>query len=690
MLVYLFVVAIGGVIIYKTIDIQVNEGDEWKEKVKESRMKYETVKAVRGNIYAEDANLIATSIPIFDIRFDAASPLITDHIFDKNIDSLSYYLSQLFKDRSKSDYKRSIISARKDGNRYYIIKRRVTYNQLKHVKEFPIFRKGKYEGGLIIETKTRREMPFKTLAARTIGYSSKGAQAYVGLEGSYSDQLEGTGGQRLVKKIAKGIWVPVEGEFSMAPEHGNDIFTTIDIHIQDVAQQALLKQLIEHKADHGCAVLMEVETGYIKAIANLGLNEKGYYEERYNYAVGESSEPGSTFKLAAVMAGLEDKMFTLEDTVFVGDGWTMYYGYTMRDVHKIGNGWITTREAFEESSNVGISKIISDAYKENPGKFTDRLYKIGLNNKLGIEIRGEGAPRIKNPKDNDWWGTTLPWMSTGYDVSITPLQLLTFYNAVANNGVMVKPQFVKEIRHSGELIKSFSPHVLNPSICSSSTLADARSLLEGVVLRGTATDLKNEVYTVAGKTGTAQIASGSQGYDKKNYKASFVGYFPADDPKFSCIVVVNSPSEGQYYGSQVAGPVFKEIADKVYATQSNMYQLVDLDETEMRIPVTPSAYAEELVSLYETFNYPLENHQISEHWISSSINNGRIMLSPRKMNKTLVPDVIGMGTKDAIYLLEKRGLKTRIKGRGHVKKQSLKPGTTIKQGNKILLTLSTI
>ena len=690
MLVYILVVIAGGFIIWKTISIQVNEGAEWKEKTRESRMKYETIEAVRGNIYAEDGSLIATSIPIFDIYFDAASPNITDLIFDKNIDSLSYYLSKLFRDRSKSEYKKSITAAREDGKRYYLVKRRVTYNHLKLVEEFPIFRWGKYQGGLIIDTKTHREKPFKSLAARTIGYSSKNAKAYVGLEGSYNNQLEGTGGTRLVKKIAKGIWVPVEDEYSMAPEHGNDIYTTIDIHIQDVAQQALLKQLIKHKADHGCAVLMEVETGYIKAIANLGLNDNGYYEERYNYAVGESSEPGSTFKLASVMAGLEDKMFTLEDTVYVGDGWTMYYGYTMKDVHKIGDGWITIRKAFEESSNVGISRIVYDSYKEDQGKFSDRLYKFGLNNKLGIEIRGEGSPKIKNPNDKDWWGTTLPWMSTGYDVSITPLQLLTFYNAVANDGVMVKPLFVKEIRHSGEIIASFEPTVLNPSICSSSTLKDARELLEGVVLRGTATNLKNEVYTVGGKTGTAQIASGSEGYNKKNYKASFVGYFPADNPKFSCIVVVNKPTEGQYYGSQVAGPVFREIADKVYATQSNMYQVVDLKDDEIRVPDIPRAYTEELVCIYRMLNYPVENAEIPENWVSSTINNGTVNLSPLSGSVAVVPDVIGMGTRDAIYLLEKKGLKTRIKGRGHVKKQSLKPGAAIKPGNEIVLTLATI
>ena len=690
MLVYILVVIAGGFIIWKTISIQVNEGAEWKEKTIESRMKYETIEAVRGNIYAEDGSLIATSIPIFDIRFDAASPHITDLIFNNNIDSLSYYLYKLFRDRSKSEYKKSITAARDDGNRYYIVKRRVTYNQLKLIEEFPIFRKGKYLGGLIIDTKTRRERPFKSLAARTIGYSSKNAQAYVGLEGSYNNQLEGTGGTRLVKKIAKGIWIPVDDEYSMAPEHGNDIYTTIDIHIQDVAQQALLKQLIKHKANHGCAVLMEVETGHIKAIANLGLNNNGYYEERYNYAVGESSEPGSTFKLASVMAGLEDKMFTLEDTVFVGDGWTMYYGYTMKDVHKIGDGWITIRQAFEESSNVGISRIVYDSYKEDRGKFTDRLYKFGLNNKLGIEIRGEGSPKIKNPNDKDWWGTTLPWMSTGYDVSITPLQLLTFYNAVANNGVMVKPLFVKEIRYSGEIVASFEPIVLNPSMCSSSTLKDARELLEGVVLRGTATNLKNEVYTVGGKTGTAQIASGSEGYNKKNYKASFVGYFPADNPKYSCIVVINRPTEGQYYGSQVAGPVFKEIADKVYATQSNMYQVVDLKYDEIRVPDIPTAYTEELVCIYRMLNYPVENAEIPENWVSSTINNGKVNLSPLSGSETVVPDVIGMGTRDAIYLLEKKGLKTRIKGRGHVKKQSLKPGEAIKPGKEIVLTLATI
>jgi len=689
-LVYFIIVAIAVAIIWRIIDIQFAEGKQWKEMADEQRFKYETIDAVRGNIYADDGSLIATSIPIFDIRFDAASPLISKIYFNENIDSLSYCLSKLFKDRTKSQYKRSITQARNDGNRYHIIKRKVTYDQLKKLREFPIFRKGKYEGGMIEEPKTRREMPFRSLAARTIGYESQNANVYVGLEGAYSDQLQGEGGKRLIKKIARGIWVPVNDEYEIEPQHGNNIITTIDINIQDVAEDALLRQLIEHDADHGCAVLMEVSTGNIKAIANLGKNKKGYYEERYNYAVGESSEPGSTFKLASVMAGLEDKKFTLEDSVYTGDGWTTYYGYTMQDVHKIGDGWITVREAFEQSSNVGISKIITNSYSNDQKAFTDRLYSFGLQNKLGIEIKGEGNPSIRTPDDNNWSGITLPWMSTGYGVSLTPLQLLTFYNAVANDGVMVKPIFVKEIQRSGELIGSFQTEILNPSICSASTLEKIRSLLEGVVLRGTAKNLKNEVYSIAGKTGTAQIAMNNQGYDKSNYKASFAGYFPADNPKYTCIVVINRPTKGKYYGSQVAGPVFKEIADKVYATQSNMYQIVDEINRSNNAPEIKRGYKEELVSLYSTLEYQVEDQQNNSDWISATSTENKVKLDSRETKDGIVPNVIGMGSRDAVYLLEKNGLSARIKGRGIVKGQSIKPGSPLSQGKEIILTLATL
>ncbi|MCK4639399.1 MAG: penicillin-binding protein 2, partial [Bacteroidales bacterium] len=422
--------------------------------------------------------------------------------------------------------------------------------------------------------KTIRKMPFKELAKRTIGYENKKENLFVGLEGAYSEYLEGKKGKQLRQRICNGDWKPIQDENEIEPQNGKDIITTIDINIQDVAENALLEHLKEHKAFQGCAILMEVETGYIKAIANLQYDSSdNKYKESYNYAFAENVEPGSTFKLASMIAVIEDRKVNLSDTIDTGDGWIVYYNRTMRDAYKIRDGKITCREAFEKSSNVGVSMIIWDAYKKNPEKFVEHLYDMSLNKPLGIEFQGEGHPFIKHPKDKKiWYGTTLPWMSVGYEISLTPLQILTFYNAVANGGKMVKPMFVKEIRQTGKTIKTFKPVVINKSICSKRTIDTVQSLLEGVVERGTAKSLNNSIYKIAGKTGTAQIANKNKGYNKGFYNASFVGYFPADDPKYSCIVVVNKPSGGKYYGSSVAAPVFKEIADKVYATQLDIHQ----------------------------------------------------------------------------------------------------------------------
>ncbi|MBP6977589.1 MAG: penicillin-binding protein [Bacteroidales bacterium] len=687
-LLYALVFIIALAIIARVIVIQFPQGKEWKEKAIEEKVRFESVEAQRGNIYDCQGNILVSSIPIFDLRMDAASTEISDDYFYAHVDSLAWYLSDLFKDRTRFEYLKEMKNARESGNRYYLLKRKITYEELNKVRRFPIFRLGRYGGGLIVEEHTRREMPYDFLASRTIGYHSEEAKAYVGLEGAYNKQLQGTGGQRLVKKIASGIWVPVSEEYDLEPQHGDDLITTLDIVLQDVTEHALLKQLTDHEAEHGCAVLMEVRTGYVRAIANLGRNQAGSYEEDYNYAIAEGAEPGSVFKLASMLAVLDDQKVNLSNTVYTGNGSIQYANRTMRDVHPIGDGSITVREAFEHSSNVGISKIIWDAYQGNPGQFTDRLYAIGLNKPLGIELAGEASPLIKNPGSPSWSRVTLPWMSVGYEVKLSPLQILTLYNAVANNGKMLRPAFVQEIRRSGKTVQSFEPVVLNHSICSQKTIHDLRTLLEGVVENGTGKSLNDAPYRIAGKTGTAQIADNDAGYNKKNYKATFVGYFPAEDPVYSCIVVVTNPSKGVYYGSQIAAPVFREIADKVYATQLAVRVGKEFAKDTIMLPDTVRGYQPDLKTIFATLDQKAVPAGFDTAWAMVYREKNRMHYQGIAVTDTAVPDFRGMGARDAVFLIESLGMKPCILGKGKVTNQSLPPGSRLLQGEAIILTLS--
>lgn len=690
-LVYLGLLVFGLMIIGKVVYIQFSEGQELISKAMQQELKFFKIEAVRGNICASDGSLMATSVPIFEIRMDVDSDLISDKFFKENIDSLSYCLSGLFKNKSKAAYKRDLSSARKKGNRYYLIKRKVTYAQLKELRNFPIFRLGKYSGGLIVISQTKRQMPFKHLARRTIGYKNKEETHFVGLEGGFAEILAGVDGQQLRRRINNGDWIPLHDEKEIKSENGKDLITTIDIDIQDVAEHALEEHLKEHQAFQGCAVLMEVSSGYIRAIANLRYDSAtAGYQESYNYAVGEKVEPGSTFKLASMLALLEDDKVKLTDSIDTGDGWIQYYGRTMKDAHKIGDGMITIREAFEKSSNVGISKLVYDAYKGKPGKYIEHLQEIGLNKPLGISIPGEKPPLIKHPDNKEsWYGTTLPWMSIGYELLLSPIQTLAFYNSIANNGVMVKPIFVEEIRQAGQTIERFEPEVISKSFCSQQTIDTLRSLMEGVVERGTATRLKNKVYKVAGKTGTALIADGSKGYVNKIYNASFVGYFPADDPKYSCIVVVSQPSGGYYYGSSVAAPVFREIADKVYATRLDMQSGPLEKVNDTRVPLYIAGNTDEFKKILNECRISIDSSSAGSDWSVIIPENDQSRLAPRFIKDGQVPNVKGMGARDAVFILEKIGLKTRIKGRGKVKKQSINPGSPAKPGSTIILELST-
>jgi len=688
-LVYLGMLIFGLAIIGKVIYIQWFEGGELLDQADAQSLKYFNVEAVRGNICASDGSLLATSVPIFDLRMDVASTLISDAYFQNHVDELARELANLFKNKSKWLYKKELVTERKKGNRYFLIKRDVTYEQLKIVRTFPIFERGKYKGGLIIIPKTKRQKPYGMLAERTIGYENRDENLFVGLEGAYAEYLGGKDGKQLRRRINNGDWVPVFDENEIEPENGKDIITTIDLNLQDVAESSLYNHLIEHQAEWGCAVLMEVETGEIKAIANLTRDKKtDTYKELYNYAIGWSIEPGSTFKLPSMITLFEEGLDNLDDTVSIGNGYTVFHGLTIQDVHGIRDGRVSIREIFEKSSNVGVSTLVNDMFKENPQRYIDHLYDMSINDLNGIEIPGEGKPYIKNTKDQSWSKVSLPFMSIGYELRLTPLQILTFYNAIANNGKMVKPMFVKEIREAGRTIEEFDPEVINKSVCSDESVVKARQILEGVVENGTAKNLKQSIYKIAGKTGTAQIASQNQGYDKRNYNASFVGYFPADDPKFSCIVVVSRPSTGKYYASSVAVPVFKDISDKVYATNLDIQKDIKTDEFSKVYPLYAHGYRKELQQIYEGLEIPLDSLSTQSDWAIALKADSSVRLETRIIREGLVPNVKGMGARDAVYVLENLGLKVKIKGRGFVREQSLQPGARVGKGNEITLFLS--
>jgi cell division protein FtsI (penicillin-binding protein 3) len=693
---YALMCALAAVIIVYLFRIQFKEGKKWRALADDLSTSVQTIEPSRGNIFSSDGSLLATSLPIYDLRLDGKSPgFREDDLFENQVDSLAFCLNKIFSDRSKEDYKRILKGVRKRGDRYYLLKRKVSYPEMKQVKNFPIFRLGKYKGGLTIEEKNRREKPFDFLAERTIGYSVKGI-APVGIEGAFNKELSGKPGKRVMQRIAGGTWIPVNDEdIQIEARNGLDIQTTIDVNLQDVAEYALMRTLILNDAEWGTAILMEVSTGEIKALANLTRVSEGNYTEKFNYAVGESLEPGSTFKLISLMALLEDGKASLEDRYDTEKGEKKYFARaTMFDSERGGHGIVSLKEAFELSSNVAISKAVYEAYKDNPTQFYNYLDRLKLTRPIGFQLSGEGKPHIKKPGDKDWYGTTLPWSSIGYEIKVTPLQVATIYNAIANKGKMVKPLLVKEILKTGKPVKQFQTVTMVEQVCKPSTLKDLYTALKGVVEHGTGNNLKNPNYTVAGKTGTALVADGRLGYKNKVYRSSFCGFFPADNPKYTCMVMVNAPSKGVYYGSAVAGPVFKEIADKVYANSTSLHP-------ELRFTVQPGTLKipHLTVGNREDLSVILNRIQISTHgntdsleefgseWATGSTAGNFVMLKSYTHQKLQMPDVKGMGLRDALYLLENRGLKVKINGAGKVKSQSINAGQIVSKGMVVTLQL---
>ena len=690
--VYFVIVLLAIALIFRILILQYVERPKWAAMSEKYVFKTDAMPANRGDILACDGRILASSIPTYSIYMDTRSTGMTGDIWSSGIGGLSEGLSRLLGTRSPSGWRSVITEARKRGDRYFLIQRKVDYATLKKLKELPIFREGQYKGGLVSEPENQRIMPNHELAARTVGYLSMDDNGTrVGIEGSFDRELGGKDGVVVKQRLTGGDWIPVEGGNSVEPRDGEDIQTTLDIDLQDVASSALENQLKKNNADHGCAVLMEVATGDIKAIANLDKRSDGSYQEIYNYAIAESTEPGSTFKLPSLMAAIEDGVIDTGDMVDTGDGTVKFYNKIIKDTKEGGYGNLTVKQVFEKSSNVGTSKLIYEHYKDHPKDFVNRLYAWRLNKKLDIQLKGEGDPVIRYPGDKLWSGLTLPMMSHGYEVQLTPLQILTFYNAVANDGRMMKPRFVTAILKNGSVVKSFGTDVIINSIASRSTIRKARKMMEGVVEHGTATNLNNSNYKIAGKTGTAQIARDNKGYrqgQSVSYQASFVGYFPAENPLYSCIVVVNSPSNGVYYGNLVAGTVFKEISDKVYATNFfREYKTENDKEMLVAAPEAGNGYRSDINEVLGSLDvrYRRTSH---EDWVATRESGDTIRLAPIKEVKGLVPDVRGMSLRDAIYMLENSGYRVHYSGKGKVLRQSPEHGARASEGSVVSLDMT--
>ncbi len=649
----IFIMAI--TIAVKLTNIQWVEGDYYRKLAKERTVRNFVIPANKGNIYSADGSLLATSIPNYEIRFDAVAP--KSEVFEKNIKSLSDSLSILL-GKPRGSFLNEFRKSRANKNRYFLVARDLSYTEFVKIKGFPLFKLGAYKGGIIVQQETVREHPIGKIAERTIGYERKTPEGIAdgkGIEWAFRKYLNGKDGKVLKQKIAKGQWKPIRDVNEIDPHDGYDVISTIDVFIQDIAHHALLKQLTDYQADHGCVVVMETKTGQVKAISNLGKAGDGSYYETTNYAVAESHEPGSTYKLVDLMALLEDKKIDTSAVFDSHGGVITYSGKSVRDSHEGGYGKISLARGFEVSSNTVMVQAVYKNYKNNPAEFVNHINSYGLNKCLGLPIKGEGKPFVPQPSDKNWSNLSLPWMAFGYGVSITPLQTLTFYNAVANNGVMVKPQFVSEIKEWNKTIKKYNVEVMNQKICSQETILKLKAVLQNVVKKGTASKLYSKEFSMAGKTGTAQVNYSKNGGSEKYYASSFVGYFPADKPKYSCIVVVHKPStaNNNYYGADVAGPVFKRIAQKIFTDAPSTNEIRNINAKNQKQEVD-----------YESYYTKSQKQYLS------------------------IPNLKGMSGMDALALLENLGVKVKIIGLGKVKKQSLQPGENVSKNTTITLELS--
>jgi len=691
------VLVVAVVIMTRLFQLTVTDAHKWEAKADSLYVKLVDVPSQRGNILADDGSLLATSLPFFDIHFDAKAEGLTAEIFnDQAVDSLAWllstYIDQSFTQGAYRQWLDTLRAAdpKTRGIRYVPIAKNLPYSKMLLIKTFPIFREGRHAGGFIAEQTSRRERPFKILAQRTIGYAQREGALPVGIEGSFNTILEGkrdNAPKQLMLRVPGDIYIPINDLAEIEPASGDDVVTTLDINIQDAAESALLNACETHNADHGCAIVMEVKTGKIRAMANIGRAQaegKTGYWETYNYAVGERVEPGSMFKLATFMALLEaGALEDFDEKVPVFGGKVKIYDEELIDAVPHGLDSMTVRQIFAQSSNVGTATLTMKYFKSNPGAFVKQLRDFNLDMATGIEIGGEENPIVKNPDDpkSEWSGTTLPWMSIGYELLLTPLQMLTFYNAVANDGRMMKPYLVQRTEHYGEIMKEFRPYTIKRIIASNNTIRKAKELLREVVISGTAHNINTDNYAIAGKTGTAQLNYHKFRATKGiRHQAGFCGYFPADNPVYSCIVVISEPERGGYHGAEVAAPVFRQIADKCFAMKAELHKPVNADKPvalkNSQLPSFDAGSKEDMKESLRWLGLDFDPATDLAEWgVVVAKDSVGLTMQNRVVGDKNIPSVVGMGLKDAIYLLENRGCRVRVEGVGKVRSQSLAPGT---------------
>ncbi len=675
--------------------IQHVQGKYWRALSDSLHQKYVDLSAERGTIYSEDGNMLSTSVPYFNIYIDFDADGLREKNgkrFKENLDSLSLCLASLFRDQSAAAYKKQLLQGYKGDDRYYLLHRNLNFDQYKQLRSFPLIRQGRNKSGFIIDASSKRLNPFGLLANRTIGLSRDNAQN-VGLERTYDSLLRGENGRRLVRYLNAGTYIPVEG-YEIDPENGKDILTTIDVNTQDIAENALLSMMLENECEHGTCIVMETATGKIRAMANLGRQPDGTYWEDLNYAI-RASEPGSTFKLATLLSLLDDHEVKLSDHLNIEGGTWKIGTRTVHDAEKQEISDVTVEQAFEHSSNVGMAKLVVAHYSQHPQQFVDHLKKLRLNEVTGIDLAGETSPIIKSPKSRTWSASTLPWMAFGYEVLISPLQTLTLYNAVANNGRMMKPYLVNAVQYAGGVDRENQPVVLMDKICSDETLAELKTCLEGVCVKGTAKSaFKNCFYSVAGKTGTALVANGNRGYADHIYQSSFAGYFPADHPRYTCVVVIrNKPFAKKYLGALVAGPVFREVADKLMSMEALSPDSNQIAAYTWMMRKDSAAYyyagaTEEIKRILFTLQIPYADSSRDKKWSGVYREKNEPVVKAKNEIARIVPDVKGMGLKDALYLLELNNISVETRGTGKVKQQSITPGNIVSRNQKLILELN--
>jgi cell division protein FtsI (penicillin-binding protein 3) len=685
-------------ILGKAFYIQRFQGEHWRSMSDSIHQRIVEMDADRGTIYSEYGQMLSTSLPQFDIYIDFLAEGLRDKngkIFKENVDSFSIALARFFRDKTAAQYKKELQKAYKNKSRYYSLKKKLSFQQYKTFRTFPLAKLGRNKSGVIVEENSKRLSPFGLLANRTIGLSrehiasnGKTKKQNVGLEKTYDSLLSGQKGHRLVRFIAGGA-VPVEG-FQVEPENGKDIFTTLDVNMQDIAENALLKMLVKSESQYGTCIVMETKTGKIKAIANLGRRPDGNYWEDDNYAL-RVTEPGSTIKLATLLSVLEKGSSKLEDLVEVGSAGQMVVGpRNVNDAERAPKPVLTVKECFAHSSNVGMSKVAYKAFAQKPSEFKKYLHRFHLDVHSPIDLSNIPSPRLASLEKNNGGLMNMITMSFGYAIQVSPLQTLTLYNAIANNGKMMKPYLVNSIQNNGILVRQFTPVVLDDNICKASVVEAAKQSMEAVITEGTGKPaFKDMPFAIAGKTGTAHVADANIKYSHRIYQASFVGYFPANDPQYSCIVVIRTkPHAALHYGGQLAAPVFREVATKLYA----MY-VEKKDPSLYAANKDSSAYfyagnANDIKNIYKTLNVGYTDSAQQNEWGNMYASNYQPVMKANAVRQQVMPNVKGMGLKDALSLLENMGLKVTVKGKGKIVAQSVEPGASLKKGIRVMLELS--